>query len=90
MSLVKGAATFHSASPLNEHIQSNENYVWPYAKGKIRGQSIVPLYPTVPQAALKDAKLHELLALVDALPVGRSREKEFVIKKLSKWIRSGE
>lgn len=77
--VVRGVPTSHSAAPLKNKIQSTEHYVWPYAKGTVRGQSIVPLYPSVPQAALKDVKLYELLALVDALRVGRVREKELAI-----------
>jgi hypothetical protein len=45
----------------------------------VRGHSIIPLYPSVPEAALKDEKLHELLALTDALRVGRAREKEIAV-----------
>lgn len=56
--------------------------MWPYGKGKVRGHSIVPLYLSVPEAALKDVKLYELLALVDALRVGRAREREIAIKEL--------
>ena len=38
--------------------------MWPYADGKVRGYSFVPLHKNVPQAALEDARLYELLALV--------------------------
>jgi predicted transcriptional regulator len=88
--IVRGVPTAHSASPLKEIIQSTEDYVWPYGKGEVRGQSIIPLYPTVPEAALKDKKLHVLLALVDALRVGRSREKELAIIELKKCFGLGE
>jgi hypothetical protein len=84
--VVRGVPTSHSASPLNAEIQSAEAYVWPYAKGTIRGQSIIPLYPTVPEAAIKDKQLHELLALTDALRVGRAREKEMAIIELKKRL----
>lgn len=80
--IVRGIVTAHSAPPLNNSIQSQEQYVWPYAKGNVRGQSILPLYPSVPEAVQKDKKLHELLALVDALRVGRAREKEIAINEL--------
>ena len=50
----------------------------------------MPLYPSVPEAALKDEKLHELLALVDALRVGRAREKELAIRELKKRLGLGE
>ncbi|MFS4492909.1 hypothetical protein [Maribacter sp. 2308TA10-17] len=80
--LVRGIPTAHSAPPLNTIIVSNEHYVWPYAKGELRGQAIEPLYPTVIEAVRKDEKLHELLALVDGLRVGRAREKAIAIKEL--------
>ena len=80
--IVRGVPTSHSTSPLRDHIQSREDYAWPYGKGTIRGHSILPLYPSVPAAAIKDAKLHELLALTDALRVGRAREKELALKEL--------
>lgn len=88
--VVRGIPTSHSASPLNKEIQSTENYVWPYAKGSMRGHSIIPLYISVPKAALKDNDLYELLAMVDALRVGRAREKEIAITELKKRLQIGE
>jgi len=88
--LVRGIPTAHSASPLNQRIQSAEHYVWPSGKGKLRGQSIIPLYPSVVDAVQNDEKLHELLALVDALRVGRAREREIAIKELKQRILDGE
>jgi len=85
-SIVRGVLTAHSAPPLNQIIKSNEKYVWPYAKGNERGQAVEPLYGTVVTAALKDLFLYELLALVDALRVGRAREKEIAKKELEKRI----
>jgi len=89
-SVVRGIATSHSAAPLNEHINSTEHYVWPYGKGNLRGHGIQPLYPSVPQAALKDEKLHRLLALVDALRVGKARERELAIVELKTCLGIGE
>lgn len=79
---VRGIPTAHAAAPLNRLIQSSELYVWPYAKGQIRGLSIQPLYPSVPEAAEQDAALHELLALTDTLRVGKAREKKLAIAEL--------
>ncbi|ALM20157.1 hypothetical protein AAT17_02275 [Nonlabens sp. MIC269] len=84
--IVRGIPTAHSAAPLNDTIVSNEHYVWPYGKGSLRGQAIEPLYPTVVEAVQKDEKLHELLALVDAVRVGRAREKEIALKELKSRI----
>ena len=88
--VVRGVPTSHSASPLNKTIQSTEHYVWPYGKGTVRGHSIIPLYKSAPEAALKDEKLHELLALTDALRVGRARERTLAIVELKKRFNLGE
>ena len=84
--LVRGMLTAHSAEPLNTIIQATDKYVWPYAKGLDRGQAIVPLYPSVVAASLNDSKLYELLTLVDAVRVGRVREKELAKRELEKRI----
>ena len=84
--LVRGVLTAHSAEPLNKIISANEKYVWPYAKGMDRGQAIEPLYNTIVEASLKDRDLYELLAMVDAIRVGRVREKEIAKKELEKRI----
>jgi len=84
--MVRGILTAHSAAPLNETIVTSEKYVWPYARGSERGQAILPLYPTVPEATLKDSNLYELLTLTDALRVGRVREKELAKTELKKRI----
>ncbi len=88
--MVRGIPTAHSAAPLNKTIQSTEHYVWPSGKGTLRGQSIVPLYPSVVNAVQKDDKLYELLALADALRVGKTREKELAIMELKQRILHGE
>lgn len=50
------------------------NYVWPYAEGREMGQSVEPLFKSVPEAALKDQHLYEYLALIDAIRLGNQRE----------------
>jgi hypothetical protein len=84
--IVRGLVTGHSAAPLNSHFRSNENFVWPWDKGVNRGQSIQPLHPSVPRACLLDPKLHELLALTDALRTGKVREQDIAIKELKRLI----
>lgn len=84
--IVRGMATAHSAAPINEIINTSEVYVWPYAKGNTRGQAVLPLYSSAIEASLKDAILYELLAMVDALRVGSTREKEIAKVALKKRI----
>ncbi len=84
--VVRGIPTAHSAEPLVQLISSTENYVWPYAKGYMRGHSILPLYPSVIQAVELDPQLYECLALIDAIRVGRAREKNAALELLHKKI----
>lgn len=85
--MVRGIATAHSAQPLKKLIQSKENYVWSWPEGNVRGQSIQPLHPSVPAACIKDKELYELLALTDALRIGKKREQEIAFKELEKKLK---
>jgi hypothetical protein len=84
--VVRGIPTAHSAPPLSYEIGSGEDYVWLYAKGYSRGHGITPLFATVPEAAIEDENLYALLALTDALRVGRAREKNLAIQELRNRI----
>lgn len=48
--------------------------VWPYARGQEMGQSVEPLFKSVPEAAEKDERLYAYLALIDAVRLGNQRE----------------
>lgn len=84
--IVRGIPTAHSMEPLIREIDSQEKFVWPSPKGGLRGQAIIPLYPSVIEAVNNDPKLHELLALVDAIRVGKVREQNMAIKFLKEKI----
>lgn len=85
---IRGIPTAHSASPLKEAIEFEEDvYVWSSTEGSVRGQAIEPLYPKVILAAEKDPKLYELLALLDAIRVGRAREYRLAVEMLNTRIR---
>ncbi len=73
----RGVATGYAAAPLNTIIapSSDPVPVWPSAKGTARGLSLAPLYPSVPDAALRDEKLYALLTLFDAVRSGQARER---------------
>jgi predicted transcriptional regulator len=85
--VVRGMPTAHSAPPLSNQIKASEQYVWPWAKGRERGQKIDPLHPSVPEACSRDGELYELLSLVDALCVGRRREQNIAEQELTKRIK---
>ena len=87
-SIVKGIPTAHSASPIKEHIASDEEaYVWANARGTHRGQAIEPLYKSLPQLALEDKLFYELLTIVDTIRVGRVREIKIAIEELKKRLK---
>lgn len=84
----RGIPTAGAAPPLNHHFFAPPMLppVWPYAEGSVRGTAFSPLYKSVPRAALRDLKLYELLALVDAIREGRARDREIAIKELTSRI----
>ncbi len=86
-SVLRGIPTAHSASPINENISSSGDiYVWPYAKGKKRGQALAPLYKTLPATVQDDKLFYELLVIIDTIRVGRAREIQIAIKELEKRL----
>jgi hypothetical protein len=60
--------------------------VWPDPDGKVQGAAVQPLYSSVPHAASRDPALYDLLALVDALRLGRARERALAEKELGKRL----
>jgi hypothetical protein len=84
MPLSVGVPTSHSAPAFaGVFAPGSSDYVWPHPNGQVRGQGIEPLHPNVPFAAAQDAKLYEMLALFDALRVGRARERGMAIDRLA-------
>lgn len=88
--ITRGMPTAHSAPRISERIADGggveDTYVWPCAHGSSRGMSVTPLYRTVPEAAQKSGSMYELLALADALCIGRIREKKLAEKLLEKRL----
>ncbi|MFZ5469590.1 MAG: hypothetical protein ACOZIN_09150 [Myxococcota bacterium] len=85
---VLGVPTASSAEPLRHRLLSGDERtcVWPSKVGSVRGRSVVPLHPGVPEAVRDDPKLHRLLAIVDALRVGDARERELAAEELRKEL----
>jgi hypothetical protein len=71
----RGVPTAHSAPPLAEEFRSGDSLVWPSAEWRLRGQALTPLYRGAPSLPARAPDLYELLALVDAVRVGRARER---------------
>jgi hypothetical protein len=87
--ITRGLPTSYAADPLSRlFVFADESIpVWPCPQGTKRGTAFAPLYKTVPKAALRDPLLYELLALVDAIRDGRTRERKMAEQELTKLLR---
>ncbi len=83
--ITRGMPTAWAAPALAEKIRSSDQLppVWPDPDGKVQGSAVEPLYPSVPGAARRHPLLYELLALVDALRLGRARERGMAEKEIA-------
>ena len=78
-----GVPTSHSAPAFaGVFAPGSDDWVWPHPSGSARGQGLAPLHPSAPFAAMQDEKLYHMLALFDALRVGRARERAIALKRL--------
>jgi len=89
--VTRGVPTSYAAAPLNSEIAGSDELppVWPWHEGDTRGVGLEPLYKKVPQAAMRDPQLYELLALVDAIRDGRARERKIAERDLVQRLRKG-
>lgn len=85
-SMVTGIPTAHSHPFYQKHFSAELQYAWPYENGRIRGLEIAPLYRTVPAAVMDDRDLYLMLASIDILRVGRTRELKLAIDQLQNMI----
>ena len=87
ISVTVGVPTSHSA-PIFKGVfaPGSDDWVWPYALGSCKGVGIKPIHPCVPSAALADSQLYAALALLDALRVGRARERNMALPMLEALI----
>jgi hypothetical protein len=72
---VRGIPTAFSGPPLAAEFPSDEAVVWPAPRGEARGPSLVPLSPSVVRIWEANPDLYRLLTLVDAIRIGRARER---------------
>lgn len=86
--ITRGMPTAFAAPMLKGQLISAGEYifVWPFAEGRDTGQSIKPLFKSVPEAAQKDEQLYEYLALVDAIRLGNQRETNLASERLSERL----
>lgn len=85
--LLIGVPTSHSAPAFaGVFAPGSTDFVWPHPNGSVRGVGVEPLHPSVTFAAMQDSKLYEMLALFDALRVGKARERGMALERLQALI----
>jgi len=83
----RGLPTGFWASPLDKKRRPGSSsipLVWavPEKSGLLTGETLIPLYPTVPAIAERNGKMYELLVLVDAVRVSSGRDREVAVGML--------
>ncbi|HHR5900762.1 TPA: hypothetical protein ACS7XC_001671 [Providencia alcalifaciens] len=82
--LSRGITTSIAAPALKGSLMSSGEIppVWADPRGKTKGVMITPLHPNIFQAIQNDNRLYAMLALVDAIRIGRPREHNLALEKL--------
>jgi biotin operon repressor len=82
-----GLPTAHAAGSLaGKFVGDADPLVMPLRHGPVRGRAVTPLHALAPQAAAKDARLHQLLSLMDVFRIGRARDRQVAAAELRAWL----
>jgi hypothetical protein len=88
--LMPGVPAAWAAAPMASAIHSSGEEpppVWPYARGRVRGQAIEPLHPAAPEAVENWPELGEILALLDSFRAGDPRVRKVAEDLLARKLR---
>lgn len=91
--IVPGVPAAWAAEPMAAAIHSSGEEpppVWPYARGRLRGQAIEPLHPAAPEAVEDWPELGEILALLDSVRAGDVRIRQVAEGLLERRLRKRE
>lgn len=86
--VARGVPTSHSGPVLDALIAAGQAYVWPSDAGDVDGRCVEPIHPTAVPLALALPDAYKLLSLVDAMRVGRVREKRLASDALREMLRA--
>jgi hypothetical protein len=84
----RGVPTAHAGPPLASQIVADDILVWPSVSGQAIGRSVAPLYPRAADLPDRCRSLYESLTLVDALRVGRTRERKLAAEALGQRLKA--
>jgi biotin operon repressor len=78
-----GLPTAHATESFARKLRGDEDpVVMPLPHGPLRGRAVTPIHALAPAAAARDPKLYRLLAIVDALRIGRARDRQLAVAEL--------
>ena len=83
---VRGVATAHAGPALRESLVAEDAVVWAAAHGESEGSEIEPFWPKAAHVARTLPELYARLSAVDALRVGRARERQLAVAYLTNAI----
>lgn len=78
----RGVATGYSGPDLAKEFVFAEAVVWPDANGDTNGVALTPLFPQATTLPNRNHDLYANLALVDAVRMGRARERKVAMERL--------
>ena len=85
--VVRGVPTAYAAPPLSDLISySGLPPVWMWGEGIVEGTQVEPLHRSARCMVQRDPDFYALLALVDALRMGRRRERNLAIEELKRRL----
>lgn len=86
--VTRGMPTAWAAPAMSGKVGTSDQIppVWPDPEGRLQGAAVQPLYSSVPGAARRDAALYDFLALVDAIRIGRARERAVAEKEIDQRL----
>lgn len=72
----QGVPTAHSGPALRDVLPGVDSVVWPSAEGRARGLALTPLCRHAPRMVHSNPVLYRWLTIVDALRIGRARDRQ--------------
>jgi hypothetical protein len=80
----RGVPAAWSAPPLRDRLASGDGLpvVWAHPAGEVRGIALEPVHRNVPNIAIRDADMAELLAIFDGLRAGDARVRDVAADEL--------
>jgi hypothetical protein len=84
--VARGVPTAHSGPALADEFIADDKIVWADGKGSAVGQSVTPLYKKASELTNNCPSVYELLTLVDAIRIGRARERTAAMEKIKERL----